>query len=70
MSMSNLLTGQQKCSHGFCMNIETNENLAVERWQRVLDFSGKKETPFQVILSDVIEGKYHELQEHLPFARI
>ncbi len=47
-----------------------NENMTSERWQKVLDISREKETPFQLILSDVIEEKYRELNESLPFAKI
>lgn len=41
-----------------------------ERLQRVLDFSRTRETPFQLILSDIIEEKFAELQEALPFTKI
>lgn len=44
--------------------------LDASRWQRVLEFSRTKETPFQLILGDVIEHKYEELQSLLPYADI
>ncbi len=35
-----------------------------------MSFSENRETPFQLILSDVIRQKYQELREHLPYAKI
>ncbi len=68
--MPNMLTGKQEYPHSASMYIDKNDNLSAERWQRVLEFSRKRETPFQVILSEVIAEKYHELQKNLPFADI
>jgi len=50
------------------MNI--TEIMSKERWQRVLEHSQGRETPFQLILSDVIEEKYQELRQALPFAKV
>ncbi len=70
LSVPNMLTEKQEYPHSASMNIDKNDNLTAERWQRVLEFSRKRETPFQVILSEVIEEKFHELQKNLPFANI
>ncbi|MDD2396331.1 MAG: type III PLP-dependent enzyme, partial [Sphaerochaeta sp.] len=50
------------------MNI--TEIMSKERWQRVLEHSQGRETPFQLILSDVIEEKYQELRQALLFAKV
>lgn len=50
--------------------MERTEIMTDERLQRVLDFSRTRETPFQLILSDIIEEKFAELQEALPFTKI
>lgn len=50
--------------------MERTEIMTDERFQRVLDFSRTKETPFQLILSEIIEEKFAELQEALPFTKI
>lgn len=50
--------------------MEKTELLTADHWQRVLEFSRPLETPFQLILSDIIEEKYAQLREALPFARI
>ncbi|MDD3902923.1 MAG: type III PLP-dependent enzyme [Sphaerochaeta sp.] len=52
------------------MNNEIHECITKDRWGRVLSFSKDKETPFQLILSDVIEEKYKELQKNLPFCDV
>ncbi len=64
------MTVKQKYPHSPSMNSDINDNLTAERWQRVLAFSRTKETPFQVVLSEVIEEKYHELEKNLPFTSI
>lgn len=50
--------------------MENTEPLTIEQWQRALAFAHDKETPFQLILSEVIEEKYEELRTNLPFADI
>lgn len=50
--------------------MERTEIMTDERLQRVLDFSRTRETPFQLILSDIIEEKFAELQQALPFTKI
>lgn len=50
--------------------MNTTEIMSKERWQRVLENSQGRETPFQLILSDVIEEKYQELRKALPFANV
>ncbi|SRR5690554_3441613 len=46
------------------------EPLTAEQWQRVLAFSHTKETPFQLIIPEIIEKTYGQLAESLPFTDI
>ncbi len=50
--------------------MENTEPLSAQQWQQALAFSRGKETPFQLILSDVIKQKYEELQTQLPYGDI
>jgi ornithine decarboxylase len=52
------------------MNIDKHDNLSAENWKKVLEFGKNRETPFQLILSDIIKQKYQELRENIPFANI
>ena len=46
------------------------EQLTAEQWNQVLMFSHSKETPFQLILTDIITDKFQELSRLFPYARI
>lgn len=46
------------------------EQLTAEQWDQVLSFSRHKETPFQLILTDIITAKFQELKRLFPYARI
>lgn len=50
--------------------MNTCEPLSVDQWERALAFSRTKDTPFQLILSDVIETTFGQLKKCLPFADI
>lgn len=52
------------------MKINLNDFFTEAEWNKVMSFSENRETPFQLILSDVIRQKYQELREHLPYAKI
>ena len=52
------------------MKINLNDFFTDAEWNKVMSFSENRETPFQLILSDVIRQKYQELREHLPYAKI
>ncbi|MDD2297306.1 MAG: type III PLP-dependent enzyme [Sphaerochaetaceae bacterium] len=44
--------------------------LSAAQWQKVLSIGRTVETPVQIILQDIIEDKYKELEQALPFAKI
>ncbi len=50
--------------------MEKLEILTADQWQKILSISRTEETPVQIILLDVIAGKYKELEQALPFAKI
>ena len=50
--------------------MERTEIMTDERFRRLLDLPPTKVTPFQLILSEIIEEKFAELQEALPFTKI
>ncbi|MDD3118412.1 MAG: type III PLP-dependent enzyme [Victivallales bacterium] len=52
------------------MKINLNDFFTDAEWSKVISFSENRETPFQLILLDVIRQKYQELREHLPYAKI
>jgi ornithine decarboxylase len=41
-----------------------------DQWRKILDFASRHETPCQLILSEVIEQKYRELQQAFPYGKI
>ncbi len=47
-----------------------NEYIDPARFEKLKKFSEEKETPFLVIDLDIVERKYRELREFLPFAKI
>ncbi|MDY0371786.1 MAG: type III PLP-dependent enzyme, partial [Sphaerochaetaceae bacterium] len=44
--------------------------LSAAQWQKVLSIGRTEETPVQIILQDIIEDKYKELEQAFPFAKI
>lgn len=52
------------------MRVNVNDFFSEEEWNRIMSFSERLDTPFQLILADVIRQKYGELRDNLPFAKI
>ena len=52
------------------MKININDFFTESEWNKVMSFSEGKETPFQLILADVIKRNHQDLRENLPYAKI
>lgn len=50
--------------------MEIEEYLSKKEWSKVKSFAKKHETPFLIVLLDVIKHKYQELRKNIPFAEI
>jgi len=44
--------------------------MTFDEFQKIIDFSKNKETPFLLINLDIVEKRYDELKTNLPFAKI
>jgi ornithine decarboxylase len=52
------------------LRVNVNDFFSEEDWNNVVNFSERHETPFQLILTDVIKQKYEELRTNLPYAKV
>ncbi|MFA7232467.1 MAG: type III PLP-dependent enzyme [Victivallaceae bacterium] len=52
------------------MKVNINDFFSDSDWARISAFSENRETPFSVVLLDIIEEKYKQLRTHLPLAKV
>lgn len=52
------------------MKVNINDFFSDSDWARISAFSENRETPFLVVLLDIIEEKYKQLRTHLPLAKV
>ncbi|MDD5697244.1 MAG: type III PLP-dependent enzyme [Victivallaceae bacterium] len=52
------------------MKIDINDFYTEEEWRKITEFAHGKDTPFLVVLLDVIKNKFEELKKNLPYAKI
>ena len=52
------------------MNIDINNFFTSNEWQKIKNFSAEKETPFLIIVLDIVKRKFKELTEAMPYAKI
>ncbi|UDQ96928.1 type III PLP-dependent enzyme [Lentisphaerota bacterium WC36G] len=52
------------------MNIDINNFFTPQEWQKIQEFSSQKETPFLVVLLNIVERRFNELKEAMPYADI
>lgn len=52
------------------MRVNVNDFFSEEDWNKIMYFSERHETPFQLILKDVIKQKYEELRVNLPYSKV
>jgi len=52
------------------LKVNINDFFSDSDWARISAFSENRETPFSVVLLDIIEEKYKQLRTHLPLAKV
>ncbi len=52
------------------MRVNVNDFFSEKEWNQIMSFSDQLETPFQLVLEDIVRQKYIELCENIPFAKI